>query len=109
MEIRFADKKLRKLCECEQMARKKLGNDCARKLKARLDDVGAGQTVAELVAGKPHPLTGDRAGEYAVSLAGGWRMTFSPANDPVPRHGDGGIDWRAVTIVRIESVGDYHE
>ncbi|QSR85599.1 hypothetical protein [Methylacidimicrobium sp. B4] len=53
------------------MARKKLGNDCARKLKARLGDLGAAQTVAELVAGNPHPLTGDRAGEYAVSRSGG--------------------------------------
>lgn len=109
MEIRFRDKKVRLLCESRGAAVKKLGDACARKLRARLDDLEHAANVAELVAGNPHPLTGDRAGEYAVNLAGGWRLTFSPANDPVPRHADGGINWRAVTIVCIEFIGDYHD
>jgi proteic killer suppression protein len=109
LEIRFRDKKVRLLCESRDAAVKKLGDACARKLRARLDDLEHAANVAELVAGNPHPLTGDRAGEYAVNLAGGWRLTFSPANDPVPRHADGGINWRAVTIVCIEFIGDYHD
>jgi proteic killer suppression protein len=34
---------------------------------------------------------------------------FAPANDPVPRRDDASIDWSAVTIVRIEYIGDYHD
>lgn len=109
MEIRFRDKKVRLLCESRDAAVKRLGDACARKLWARLDDLEHAANVYELPAGNPHPLTGDRAGEYAVKLAGGWRLTFSPANDPVPRHADGGIDWRSVTIVCIEFIGDYHD
>lgn len=109
MEIRFRDKKVRLLCESRDAAVKKLGDACACKLRARLDDLEHAANVYELPAGNPHPLTGDRAGEYAVNLAGGRRLTFSPANDPVPRHADGGINWRAVTIVCIEFIGDYHD
>jgi proteic killer suppression protein len=109
LEIRFRDKKVRALCERQAAAMQKLGAAGARKLRARLDDLEHAHSVSELVAGSPHPLTGDRAGEYAVNLAGGWRLTFSPANDPVPRHADGGIDWRAVTIICIEFIGDYHD
>jgi len=109
LEIRFRDKKVRLLCESRDAAVKKLGDACARKLRSRLDDLEHAANVDELVAGNPHSLTGDRAGEYAVNLAGGRRLTFSPANDPVPRHADGGINWRAVTIVCIEFIGDYHD
>lgn len=109
MEIRFRDRRVRELCESEALARKKLGAGCARKLRARLDDLFVAQAVTDLVVGNPHPLKGDRAGEFAVSLAGGWRLAFSPANDPLPQRTDGSIEWRAVTIVCIEFIGDYHD
>lgn len=91
------------------MAVKKLGDVCARKLRTRLADLSAASRVTELVAGNPHPLTGDRLGQFAVDLAGGWRLVFAPANDPVPRRDDASIDWSAVTIVCIEFIGDYHD
>ena len=109
MEIQFKDKKLRELCEKQAVAVKKLGDVCARKLRTRLADLSAASRVTELVAGNPHPLTGDRLGQFAVDLAGGWRLVFAPANDPVPRKDDTSIDWSAVTIVCIEFIGDYHD
>lgn len=109
MEIQFKDKKLRELCEKQAVAVKKLGDACARKLRTRLADLAAASRVTELVAGNPHPLTGDRLGQFAVDLAGGWRLVFAPANDPVPRKDDTSIDWSAVTIVCIEFIGDYHD
>ena len=62
MEIRYRDKKVRLLCESRDAAVKKLGDACARKLRARLDDLEHAANVYELPAGNPHPLTGDRAG-----------------------------------------------
>lgn len=109
MEIHFKDKKLRELCEKQAVATKKLGDVCARKLRTRLADLSAASRVTELVAGNPHPLTGDRLGQFALDLAGGWRLVFAPANDPVPRKDDTSIDWSAVTIVCIEFIGDYHD
>jgi proteic killer suppression protein len=109
LEINFKDKKLRELCEKQAAAVKKLGDIGARKLRARLSDLIAVSCVTELVAGNPHPLKGDRFGQFALDLAGGWRLVFVPANDPVPRREDESIDWSSVTIVCIEYIGDYHD
>lgn len=109
MKIHFKDKKIRELCEKKAVAEKKLGTDCARKLRARLDDLDAATRVTDLTAGRPHPLKGDRAGQFAVDLAGGWRLVFIPDHDPCPRQKDGSIDWSAVTIICIDYIGDYHE
>lgn len=109
MEILFASKKVRKLCENRREAEKKLGAQCARKLRARLSDLEAVLVVTELVAGNPHPLKGGRNGQFALNLAGGWRLVFSPANEPCPIKDDGGIEWAQVTIVCIEFIGDYHD
>lgn len=43
-----------------------------------------------------------------MDLVGGDRLIFEPADDPVPRKPDGGLDWRLVTAVRILGVEDYH-
>lgn len=109
MEIGFRDKKLRELCEKQALARKKLGGACARKLHGRLADLEAAEAVTDLVAGNPHPLRHDRAGQFALDLAGGYRLVFAPANDPTPRKPDASIDWSQVTIVCIEFIGDYHD
>ena len=108
MKILYANKKLQSLCENRKQAEKKHGADCAKKLRTRLADLEAASRVTDLVAGNPHPLTGDRAGHFALNLAGGFRLVFSAANNPVPINQDGGIDWQSVTIVSIEFIGDYH-
>jgi toxin HigB-1 len=109
LEIRFKDKQLRELCEKRAAAAKKLGDVCARKLQTRLADIAAASRVSDLVAGKPHPLKGDRLGQFSLELAGGWRLVFAPANEPIPRRDDASIDWSSVTIVCIEYIGDYHD
>ncbi len=109
MKISFKDKKIRELCEKQAAAIKKFGPLCARKLRSRLDDLEAAVRVSDLVAGNPHPLKHDRLGEFALDLAGGYRLTFKSSDDPVPRYEDGGIDWTQVTIVCIEFIGDYHD
>ena len=109
MEITFKDNKLRKLCEVQKEAQKKLGAKCARKLRSRLADLIAAETVTELVAGRPHPLKGDRAGEFALDLEGGKRLVFESANNPVPLKEDSSIDWSKVTSIRIVFIGNYHD
>lgn len=109
LEFWFKNKNVRKLCEKRNEAEKKLGADCARKLRARLSDIEAVTRVSELIAGNPHPLKGDRLEEFALNLAGGCRLVFVPGNEPVPVKDDGGIDWARVTEVCIEYIGDYHD
>jgi proteic killer suppression protein len=109
LEIHFKDKKIRELCEKRAAAEKKLGAACARKLFTRLDDLHAASRVTELVAGNPHPLKGDRQGQFTLNLAGGWRLVFAPRHEPCPVKEDFSIDWSQVTIITIEYIGDYHD
>jgi toxin HigB-1 len=109
MEITFSNHKLQKLCEQQAIAQKKLGKDCARKLRSRLSDLEAVASVQDLVAGRPHPLKGDRLGQFALDLQGGKRLVFEPANDPIPCKEDGSIHWAQVTAVRIVFVENYHD
>jgi len=60
------------------------------------------------VPGRCHALTGDRAGQYSLSLWGANRLILEPDHDPVPLLASGGIDRARVTRIRIVEVVDYH-
>jgi len=109
LDIRYKDKKIRELCEKRSVAEKKLGTASASKLRIRLAALEAATRVSELAAGNPHPLKGHRSGQFALDLAGGWRLVFAPAHEPCPELEGGGIDWSQVTIICIEYIGDYHD
>lgn len=109
MDIFFADDDLEKLCSDVRTMSKKLGKPCSKKLVRRLSDLAAAAHVRELTAGRPHPLKGDRAGQFAVDLHGGVRLVFEPDHEPPPTKDDGSIDWSRVTAIRIVYIGDYHD
>lgn len=109
MNILFDNKTIRELCEKKSKAEQKLGPVCARKLRLRLSELEAASKVTDLTAGKPHPLQGDRSGQFALDLSGGWRLVFRSANEPTPILDNGTIDWSWVTIVNIVYIGDYHD
>jgi toxin HigB-1 len=108
MEISFADSMLEDICHQAKLATKALGALSAKKLRVRLNELFAAENVRELVAGRPHPLTADRVGEFAVDLYGGHRLVFQPTETPPPMLPDGGIDWSSVNAVTITEIGDYH-
>lgn len=110
MQVSYRDSKLRKLCENNREAVRRLGADSAKKLQSRHSDIEAAENVQEIPPlGNPHPLVGDRQGQYSIGLAGGQRLVFEPDQTPVPERQDGGIDWARVTAVRIVFIGDYHD
>lgn len=109
MDVSYASEDLQDLCESERSAKRKLGADSAKKLLARVADLKAASSVLKLPAGKPHPLKGNRLGQYAISLAGGFRLVFEANQKPVPRKADNSIDWIAVSSVKIVEVNDYHD
>ena len=108
MKTTYANRELEKLCNRSKYAVRKLGDKGAKKLQSRLADIEAAHDVKELVAGSPHPLKGDREGDFSLRLHGACRLVFRPEHDPIPRLEDQGIDWRNVTAVQIVEIGDYH-
>lgn len=109
MDIEFSSADLQTLCEQQRRMQKELGDQCSRKLRTRLGDLRAAASVADLNAGRPHPLKGDRAGQFALDLQGAKRLVFESTNCPIPIRGDGSIAWEQVTKVRIVFIGDYHD
>lgn len=109
MEIAFRTRKIKRLCERRAEAQRRLGEASAKRLRARLSDLEAAASVAELVAGHPHPLSGDRRGQLALDLSGGRRLVLSPDHEATPVDADGAVQWDRVARVCIEFIGDYHE
>ncbi len=109
MDISFLDSDLKKLCEDPKYATRKLGSASARKLRTRLTDLDAAVKLGDVTVGRPHPLKGDRTGEFALDLSGGRRLVFKSSDDPVPLNANGVIEWREVESIQIVFIGDYHD
>lgn len=109
MDIAFSSKELKQLSENHKTALKILGKLCAAKLKIRLSQIEAVDCVGQLQLGRPHTLTGDRKGQFALDLHGGSRLVFESNHTEQPLLDDGALDWRRVTKVKIVFIGDYHD
>jgi len=111
MDIIFRSSKLQKACSSERESNRQWGAENAKKIRQRLADLEAAETLADMGALPParcHELKGDRTGQFAVDLRHPLRLIFEPAQEPVPRKEDGGVDLHKVIKIRILDVGDYH-
>lgn len=110
LEIVFRTKKLQKQCTDTKEMQRSLGSKQAKRLRQRLDDLRASPTleVMRSLPGRCHELKGDREGELSVDLEHPYRLIFEPANNPVPKKGDGGLDWSRVSGIRILGIEDTH-
>jgi proteic killer suppression protein len=106
----FCSSKLEKECSDSKTRRKSFGEERARRLGRRLDDLRAAATLAVMrtLPGRCHALTGDLKGQIALDLDGPYRLIFEPADEPLPLDGNGSLDWNRVTVIRILRIGDYH-
>lgn len=109
MDISFNTSALETACRQIKQAQKQFGALSAKKLLIRLSELFNAANVSELVAGRPHPLLGERHGEFALDLHGGSRIVFRSTVQPPLCRKDGSIDWSLVTAVTIVFIGDYHE
>jgi plasmid maintenance system killer protein len=111
VHILFASTKLEKLLNSGKELRKTYGADCGDRIRRRLDDLHAAETLAvakTLPQMRCHGLSGDRKGQIAADAKHPYRIVFEPADDPVPKTSDGGLDWARVRTIRILEVVDYH-
>lgn len=111
MEICFRTKKLQRICSEEKEMLKILGRKCTEKLKQRMMELKAADSLSDMSHLPPtrcHELTGNRAGQFSVDLQQPLRLLFIPINDPIPVQDDGGIDRRRVTEIEIFEMADTH-
>lgn len=110
MEILFATRRLEKLCNSERQLVRALGQQRAKVLRRRIDQLRAVENleVMRALPGRCHELTGDRKGKLSIDLDGPYRLLFEPADNPPPVKQDGGLEWRLVTAIQILEVEDTH-
>ncbi len=111
MDVYFRTSKLRKQTETIAIAQREWGERRGKLLRRRLDELAAATTlemVRRLPGPRCHELTGNLKGKLAVDLDHPCRLLFEPANDPVPRKADGGLDWTHVTAITVLDILDYH-
>jgi proteic killer suppression protein len=99
LEIRFKTKKLEKQYVSSNEAIKAYGMQVAKKYINRVNILQSAKSFDDLYSMpilKFHPLTGDRKGEYAISLTGYYRLIIT---------NDGDI----FDIVKIEEVSKHYD
>lgn len=112
MDILFESTKLRKQFNEQQLSVKRYGPRRAQLIRRRLDQLRAAvnlEIIRHLPQMRCHELKGNRAGHLSVDLDHPFRLIFKPANEPVPRKPDGGLDWKKITAITILGVEDTHD
>jgi proteic killer suppression protein len=111
LKITFRQTKLEKICNNHKQLIRKYGERRAKLIIRRLAQFRGAANLAEIstLAGpRCHELTGNHKGKLSVDLDHPYRLLFVPANDPIPRKDDGGLDWTGITAIEIIEVEDTH-
>ncbi len=111
MDIHFDNSKLERDCNSQHALTKRYGQRMSALIRRRLDDLDAADTLEDMrhLPGRCHELLGDRAGQLSLDLVHPQRLIFIPADDPIPRKPDGGLDWPQIKSVQILGIEDTHE
>jgi hypothetical protein len=103
MEIAFADRTLRAVCEDGAVAELDPDADISDLLRDRLADLRAADSVLDcpgleiLIVQDPEPAV-------QITLARGFALLAKPNHRQPPRAQDGSVDWRRVRRIQITEV-----
>ena len=98
MIVTYKNKSLEKVCNDFSKAMRVYGEDIAKKLYQRLNEIRAATSVELMIQnriGRCHQLEGNRNGQYSVDLAHPYRLVFIVRNEQVQ-------------IAKIIEIVDYH-
>ena len=104
MELAFANKSLRELCESQLRAERKFGTAIARRLRSRLADLRDARSMSDVIAGRPEHVA-DTLETISLDLGDSVRLVVCANHLSNPRTGKGGVNWSAVSRVKIFDIG----
>jgi hypothetical protein len=102
VELAFATRNLRSICEDSIKARNTLGDDVAEHLRSRIADLRAAESVDELVAGRPTTTKGADP-RLTIRLGGGVVLSCRPNHASPPRLDDE-LDWPRVRRLQVVAI-----
>lgn len=107
IDIAFSTQGLRSLCQSEEAATRKFGEQAARMLIARLADIRAAKNIGDLAAVCALILD-DGTGQIEMRLGGEVKLiaTLRANHLECPRLKNGQVDWARVTRVFLNKVGE---
>lgn len=110
MDIKFDDKKLRKLANDPRKCKQEMGERRATLFLKRLTDLRDAETLEDIrhLPGRYHELKEKRKGEWACDLDHPYRLIFIPQENPIPTNEDGQYIWFEIVGVEIIEIVDYH-
>jgi len=109
MNISYSRKIEKKLSSATEI--KKAYGKIASVVSRRIAEIKAAPNLAvlqQLPGPNCHPLTGNRAGQWAVNISGNYRLIFEIDQDPIPYDDTGAINTLLVTDICIIETTDYH-
>jgi len=98
LEIEYFSRSIEKVCTNTSVAVKKHGQEMAKKIHQRIDEILAIDTVEQMIQfkiGNCHPLHNNRKGQYAVDLVQPYRLIFEKRGNEIQ-------------VVNIIEIVDYH-
>ena len=109
MKVTFKYSGLQKLCSSEQSLVRRFGKAGAKKVQQRLNLLARSDTLEDMrtLPGRCHELQGDRSGQLAIDLHGGYRLILAPASD-WQRKDDGGLNWSSVSRIVVLEITDHY-
>jgi proteic killer suppression protein len=99
LQVKFRDKQLEKCFLESRKATREFGPKVARRFIQRVQIIQSTPDLSTLMKAPGldcHPLKGNRAGEWAVTLIDRWRLIFTFEDD-------------RMTIVQIEEVSNHYD
>lgn len=103
MELAFRTRKLRTLCQDHDEAVTMMGEPAADVLRTRIADLRAVTYLADLPAGRPDIIDGERP-QLRFELREGWSLLMRVGHETVPRTEAGGLDQTGVRRVLVQEI-----
>lgn len=109
MKISFKNNKLEKSFTDDRVLAKTYGT-MAKKVKQRYEDLKSADNlfvISQYPAMRLHPYQGN-SGIWSIDIFKNQRILFTINQNPIPTLEDGGVNLKAIEIIKIESVEDPH-
>lgn len=103
IQLAFQDEDLRKICESSISAKRKYGGIAGQALHARLADLKAAESPAELVEWGFAKFDDAINGRLIIFLDDAYRLHAAANHKPLPGE-PGQVDWTQVNRIKILSV-----